>query len=171
MKHGFLPLNTLRLSGQLVYIWLQTRLPYVQTTILNAKRNYKLLWGGFYFQWQFKCVLIKISHVDNMPTRVYRTFVSGRFDPIKIEYFDRTSLLIVRSSYSWIGILKPVYHGTTSYPPCWCGKNTLYFLIHTSFNMLRLSENQTNWISLNACFWRQRHWRQYTDELQQAYYH
>jgi len=39
-----------------------------------------------------------MAHVDYMATEVYRTLMSGRFDPISVNYFDRTSLRNFRTS-------------------------------------------------------------------------
>ena len=52
----------------------------------------------FYFQCQCKCILIKIVHVDNMPPVVYRTLMWRKFDPINVEYFERTSLCKFRKT-------------------------------------------------------------------------
>ena len=41
-----------------------------------------------------------------MATGVYRTLMSGRFDPMSVEYFDRTLLSNFHTSVSYIGILK-----------------------------------------------------------------
>ena len=76
----------------------------VFTYILNTKRNYTILF--FYFQCQCKCVLIKISLVKYVPTGVYRTLKSGRFDPRCVEYFDPLSFLNFRTSILCISILK-----------------------------------------------------------------
>ena len=65
--------------------------------IMNAKRKYTLL---------FWCVFINISQAYNMATGVYRIFMSGRFNPISVEYFDRTSLCNFRTSITCIGVLK-----------------------------------------------------------------
>jgi len=55
--------------------------------------------------------LIIFSHVDYIATGIYRTLMSGRFDPISVEYLDRTSICNVCTSISCIGIYwKPCYH-------------------------------------------------------------
>jgi len=41
-----------------------------------------------------------------MATGVYRSLMSGRFDPIHVEYFEQTSLCSLRTPVSCIGILK-----------------------------------------------------------------
>ena len=52
----------------------------------------------FYFQCQCKCILIKSVHVDYMPPVVYRTLMWRKFDPINVEYFERTSLCKFRKT-------------------------------------------------------------------------
>ena len=69
----------------------------------ELQKHYTIL--IFYFQCQCSCVLIKSSHADYMATDVYRTLMSGRFNPISVEYFDRKSLCNSRTSISCIGIM------------------------------------------------------------------
>jgi len=47
-----------------------------------------------------------MAHVDYIATEVYHTLMSGRFDPISVNYFDRTSLSNFRTSMTCLGIWK-----------------------------------------------------------------
>ena len=112
---------------------------FIYTRMLTAKSNYTLLFCNF----QCKCVLIKSSHVEYMATGVYRTIMSGRFDPTSVEYFDRTLLSNFHTSVSYIGILKTGL--------------SLNEFIYTCLKNQAVWKPE-NWISSIASYWRQRHW-------------
>ena len=71
-------------------------LKLVTPYILNAKRNYTLLFFSI-SSVNVNVFWVKISHIDYMATGVYRTLMSGRFDPMSVVYFNRMLLCNVRT--------------------------------------------------------------------------